>query len=283
MSFNYDPKVVESFGSEWTSFNHLEVSESELEKLFLDYFRIFPWDILPPNAVGFDMGCGTGRWAKFVAPRVGILNCIEPSDAIEVAQSMLRDFHNINFFKTTIDNIDLQANSQDFGYCLGVLHHIPNTLEGIKSCVALLKPKAPFLVYIYYKLDNRPFWYLCLWYMTILPRLFISRLPNKVKIFLTDLIAIAIYFPLARLSYLLEKAGFNVNSLPLSYYRDKTFYTMRVDSRDRFGTPLEKRFSKLEIQHMLEEAGLENIQFSDSPPFWTALGYKKVEIPKFYE
>ncbi|MDR7994254.1 hypothetical protein [Thermosynechococcus sp. TG252] len=88
---------------------------------------------------------------------------------------------------------------------------------------------------------------------------------------------------MARLSYLLEKAGFNVNSLPLSYYRDKTFYTMRVDSRDRFGTPLEKRFSKLEIQHMLEEAGLENIQFSDSPPFWTALGYKKVEIPKFYE
>lgn len=276
MSFNYDPKVVESFGSEWTSFNHLEVSERELEKLFLDYFRIFPWDILPPNAVGFDMGCGTGRWAKFVAPKVGILNCIEPSDAIEVAKLMLKNFHNINFIKTTIDCVDLQANSQDFGYCLGVLHHLPNTLEGIKSCVNLLKPKAPFLVYIYYKLDNRPFWYLYLWYITIFPRIFISRLPNKLKIFLTNLIATAIYFPLARLSYLLEKFGFNVDNLPLSYYRDKTFYTMCVDSRDRFGTPLERRFSKLEIKQMLEEAGLENIQFSDNPPFWVALGYKKV-------
>jgi hypothetical protein len=50
---------------------------------------------------------------------------------------------------------------------------------------------------------------------------------------------------------------------------------MRTDSRDRFGTPLEKRFSKSQIGKMLESAGLEDIEFSDKAPFWCAVGRKK--------
>ena len=50
---------------------------------------------------------------------------------------------------------------------------------------------------------------------------------------------------------------------------------MRTDSRDRFGTNLEKRFSKSEIKVMLEKSGLYKIKFSEKAPFWCAIGYKK--------
>ena len=50
------------------------MAPSESERVFGDYFAIFPWDQLPPAAEGFDMGCGSGRWARFVAPRVGRLH-----------------------------------------------------------------------------------------------------------------------------------------------------------------------------------------------------------------
>ena len=40
---------------------------------------------------------------------------------------------------------------------------------------------------------------------------------------------------------------------------------MRTDARDRFGTPLEQRFTKSEIKKMMEEAGLEKIKFSIMP------------------
>ena len=36
------------------------------------------------------MGCGSGRWAKVVAPRVGLLNCIEPSSAIKIAKKKFK-------------------------------------------------------------------------------------------------------------------------------------------------------------------------------------------------
>ena len=50
---------------------------------------------------------------------------------------------------------------------------------------------------------------------------------------------------------------------------------MRTDSRDRFGTPLEKRFTKKEIYKMMKQADLEKIKFSNLIPFWTAVGFKK--------
>ena len=60
-----------------------------------------------------------------------------------------------------------------------------------------------------------------------------------------------------------------------SFYKDKSFYTMRTDSLDRFGTRIEKRFSKKEIESMLLEAGFNKIKFSDKIPYWIAIGYKK--------
>jgi hypothetical protein len=69
----------------------------------------------------------------------------------------------------------------------------------------------------------------------------------------------------------LEMAGRNVENFPLSYYRHRSFYVMRNDALDRFGTRLEQRFTRAQIAAMLADAGFENIQFSPSTPYWTAV------------
>ena len=50
---------------------------------------------------------------------------------------------------------------------------------------------------------------------------------------------------------------------------------MRTDALDRFGTPLEKRFTKNQIYLMMKLSKLERIKFKNTTPFWTAIGYKK--------
>jgi hypothetical protein len=50
---------------------------------------------------------------------------------------------------------------------------------------------------------------------------------------------------------------------------------MRTDALDRFGTPLEQRFTRAQITKMMTAAGLENIRFSDGFPFWCAVGFKR--------
>ena len=274
-SNNMDAKTVASFGDEWSRYDQSSMSYSEASEIFMAYFSIFPWDMLPSNPVGFDMGCGSGRWAKFVAPKVGRLNCIDPSSALDIARRNLIDFKNVEYIKASVSESGIPINSQDFGYSLGVLHHVPDTESAINSCVSILKSGAPLLVYLYYAFDNRGWVYRLLWRASDLVRRIICKLPSRFKHLVTDVIAAIVYFPLARLSLLLDKVGINAVSIPLFFYRNHSFYTMRTDSRDRFGTPLEQRFTKQQIKSYMERSGLIDIKFSDNAPYWCAVGIKK--------
>jgi glycosyltransferase involved in cell wall biosynthesis/SAM-dependent methyltransferase len=272
---NVDHAVVADFGNEWQAFDQSALSNKERELQFADYFAVFPWGQISPNAIGFDAGCGSGRWAALAAPRVGHLHCLDPSSAIDVARKNLHYLPNCSFHRRTIDDMPFQDNSMDFGYSLGVLHHLPDTQQGMADCVRKLKQGAPLLVYLYYAFDNQPVWFKWLWKMSDVARCLISRLPYQLKYFLSQVIAVCIYFPVARTAKGFQKMGLSVHSWPLSAYRNKSFYSMRTDALDRFGTKLERRFTKLQILTMMEKSGLERIQFSPRAPFWCAVGFKK--------
>ena len=276
MGANVDSCVVESFGQEWKKFNHATTQESELRSVFDRYFSIFPWEILSKDAVGFDLGCGSGRWAYFVAPRVGILHCVDPSlDALQVAKDKLKAFSNCRFHLAAADSNPLPDGSADFGYALGVLHHVPDTQRGINDCVRKLKGGAPFLLYLYYAFDNRPIWFRLVWRLSDIVRRLICRMPFPIRSAICDLIAAFVYWPIGRITSVLERLHLPVTQLPLAAYRNRSFIFMRNDTLDRFGTRLEKRFAKGQILAMMTAAGLKRIQFSDSEPFWCAVGYRQ--------
>lgn len=273
---NVEPKTVRDFGREWEEFSQESLSEEELRRQFDRYFSVFPWDALPESPVGFDMGCGSGRWARFVAPRVGELHCIDASErALEVARRNLEEHENCRFIHASVEDAPLPDIGMDFGYSLGVLHHVPDTLAGIRSCVAKLKPGAPFLAYLYYAFDNRPVWFRAIWRCSDLARRVISRFPFRMKLAVSFVIASFVYLPLARLSRFLEARGVDVDNIPLSFYRDFSFYSLRTDALDRFGTRLEHRFSRDEISQMFREAGLGSIAFREDVPYWCVVGFRR--------
>ena len=272
---NIDKQLVNDFGNEWNKYRQNN-NNFDLDKAFQQYFHIFPSEYLSDQKIGFDAGCGSGRWAKYIAPKVKKLYCIEPSKkAINVAKNNLKNFKNCTFECCSINSSNVENNSMDFGYCLGVLHHIPDTEKALLSCTNKLKKGSPFLLYIYYNFDNKPNWFKLIWEITNLFRKVISKLPFNLKLLSSKLIAIFIYLPLAKLSQLLELFGINVTNIPLSYYRNKSFYFMNTDALDRFGTRLEKRFSKKEIVTLMKKCNLHSIEFSKSTPFYVAIGYKE--------
>jgi len=274
---NIDEATVQGFGDEWASYTQEQLDPAEHQRLFDQYFSLFPFHDLGADAEGFDLGCGTGRWAALVAPRVGLLHCIDPAaKALAVARRRLAGAENVRFHECGVDHIPLKDDNQDFGYSIGVLHHIPDTEAAMAACVRKLKPDAPFLVYIYYAFDNRPTWFRAIWKASELGRAAISRLPFPARKGVTIAIAAIIYWPLARMAYLLERAGVDVGTFPLAEYRYRGFYSMRTDALDRFGTRLEQRFSKEEIEAMMRRCGLDKIRFRDGPPFWGACGNKSI-------
>ena len=272
---NLDEATVAGFGEEWEKFDQIALAGEEYRRLFDDYFHIFPFDLLPAGAEGFDLGCGSGRWAAGVAPRVGYLHCIDPAKrALAVARTRLESLGNVDFLLAPADAIPLADASQDFGYSLGVLHHIPDTARALGDAVNKLKPGAPFLLYLYYRFENRPAWFRSLWTLSDRARRRIAALPFGPRRAVTDVVATFVYWPLARAALLGELAGGDVGDWPLAAYRRLSFYTMRTDALDRLGTKLEQRFDRAEIDSMMRRAGLIDIRFSDRVPYWVACGVK---------
>ncbi len=272
---NIDPETVDGFGDEWTRFDQSALPEAERRRLFDEYFAVFPWDRIGASSVGFDAGCGSGRWAMLAAPRVGTLHAVDASAAaLEVAKRNLSGLPNVVTHCASIDALPFDDASMDFGYSLGVLHHVPDTAAAIASCARKLKRGAPLLLYLYYAFDNRPRWFRAAWQVSDLGRRAISRMPHGMRFATSQLLAASVYWPLARSARVLGQLGMRVDNMPLSAYRDRSFYVMRTDALDRFGTRLEQRFTREQIRSMMHEAGLEQITFSDSVPYWCAVGYK---------
>ncbi len=272
---NADSRVLGAFGDEWSHFRNDSLDESELIEMFESYTAVFPWGALPEGSIGFDAGCGSGRWAKFFAQQVGHLHCVDASGAaLEVARQVLADQDNVEFHLEDISLMSLADDSCDFGYSLGVLHHVPDTERAVRSCVSKLKPDAPFLVYLYYDLEGVGFLRIGLLKAVTGARWVIARLPFLLRVIITGLLALAVYLPLARFARILERLGRSPSWVPLFQYRNRSFYVMRNDALDRFGTRLEKRFNRDEIKRLLEDAGLERVTFSEDPPWWVAVGWR---------
>jgi hypothetical protein len=62
--------------------------------------------------------------------------------------------------------------------------------------------------------------------------------------------------------------------MPLSAYNNKSFFVIRNDALDKFGTRLEQRFSKKQVQDMMKNSGLAEIVISPLTPFYHAIGKK---------
>lgn len=272
---NIDVKTVSSFGEEWTKFDSF--SEQEIQHTGDMYFDIIDFNEINKDAVVMDVGCGTGRWTKYVAPKVKFVEAVDPSEAVFSAAALLKDQSNVRVTQASTDNIPFEDNSFDFVFSIGVLHHIPDTRQAMADCVKKVKPGGLFLVYLYYSLDNRGPFFKALFWLSNLIRRMVSAMPAKIKRVVCDILAVIIYMPFVLLARLGYKIGLRklADKIPLSIYANQTFNIIRNDSLDRFGTPLEQRFSKAQIEEMMKSCGLSDIVFSAKMPYWHAAGRKK--------
>lgn len=269
---NIDREVVESFGEEWLKFN--QFTKADIDLVGAQYFDIVGEDIANKNTYALDIGCGTGRWAKYLSTRVEFVEAIDPSDAVLAANNLLQDVPNIRISKASVDNIPFADETFDFAMSIGVLHHIPDTKQAMTDAVKKVKIGGHFFCYLYYNLDSRGILFKSIFKISAFFRKLVCKLPSGIKKVVCDLIAIFVYMPFILLTRFLNFIGLKKIALkiPLSDYSDKSFFIIRNDALDRFGTSLEQRFSKIEVIAMMENSGLTNIVVSSGTPYYHAVG-----------
>ncbi|MCH8330060.1 MAG: class I SAM-dependent methyltransferase [Bacteroidetes bacterium] len=271
---NIDHSTVDSFGEEWKKFS--EFSKLDIKTAGDQYFDIAQ-GMFDNGSIVLDAGCGTGRWSLYLSDKVSFIEAIDPSESVLSAVNLTRNVNNIRVSLASISNIPFADDSFDLVICLGVLHHIPDSKEAMRNLVQKVKRGGRCLIYMYYDLDNRGVVYKSLFGLVNLARRIISSMPSFAKKLICEIIALFVYLPLVFLGRSVKALTSNdlYKRMPLSYYADKSFRIMRNDALDRFGTPLEQRYNQQQIRSMMEDAGLEDIRFSENEPYWHTIGRKK--------
>jgi SAM-dependent methyltransferase len=261
VSIKSDQEIQFSFGEEWRKYSEV-LPEHEAE--FHHYFDLVDLEALKDLRV-CDLGCGNGRWSYFLKNRCRELILIDFSDSIFVARSNLRDSDRCLFFMGDLTQLPFRNAFADFLFCLGVLHHLPtNCLEAVRG----LKKYAPFLlIYLYYSLDNRPFYFPLLLKIVTWLRMMVSKVKYRhFRSCFTWVVGTLFYLPLVGLGRIFDLWG-SSKYIPLyETYKGKSFPRIRQDVYDRFFTTIEQRCSKKEIETLKDTFSQVNI--SEQIPYW---------------
>lgn len=271
---NIDADVVRTFGEEWLKFK--DYSDEEIRSVAIMYFDILNDRIINKNTYGLDIGCGTGRWSKYLSDKIGFIEALDPSDAVFAADELLKGVDNVRITKASVETIPFNDETFDFAMSIGVLHHIPNTQKAMIDCVKKVKKGGYFYCYLYYNLENKGFLFDALFWLSNLVRKVVSRLSPGIKRTVCDILAVVLYMPFVYLCRFFYAIGLKkiAKKIPLYDYADKSFFIIRNDSLDRFGTTLEQRFSKEQVIELMEKSGLKNIVVSPASPYYHAVGEK---------
>ena len=250
-----------TFGAEWRAHGQI-LPEHAAE--FAQYFDLVDLASLKDMRV-CDLGCGSGRWSYFLKDRCRELVLVDFSEAIHVARQNLRGANHCLFFKADIVALPFADDCADFIVCLGVLHHLPVPCLDAVRRLRRLAPR--LLIFLYYALDNRPWFFRALLRPVNVTRRVLSgiRSPLFRGAFAWGG-AVGIYRPLVALGTLLRPLGLGT-SVPLyEVYRGKSLERIQQDVYDRFFTRIEQRVSRAQIAELRTD--FSQVRISSGLPYW---------------
>ena len=131
----YFEKEIKIFNKNFKIFLNEQVFEPNLTTTLLIESS---YKVVKKNDKILDLGCGSGRWAQFVSPKVKKLTALDASEkTLSVAKKLLKNQSNINFLKGDVVNLSIKDQSYDFAYSLGVLHHVKDIERALKERIRL--------------------------------------------------------------------------------------------------------------------------------------------------
>jgi len=140
-----EPQHLASFGLQW---NRYEVAHDEEDRATFQAKTGVKLDELQGLRV-LDAGCGGGRYSKVAAEAGADVTAVDHTTAVEKAAEMCGDLDNVAFLQADLKTLPLPAESFDFVFSIGVMHHDANTREVFDAVAKMVKPGGRLAVWLY--------------------------------------------------------------------------------------------------------------------------------------
>jgi len=236
------------------------------EREFNEYYDLVDLSSLN-GAMVMDAGCGMGRWSYMLSKKCDASQfvLVDFSEAIFTARQLMKDEERALFIMADLTKLPFKEGFADFIMALGVLHHLPvNCLDAVRD-LGRFAPR--LLVYLYYALDNKPFYYRWLLRAYTPVRLMLCKVRSQAfRVAFSWFGLIFIYLPFIILGTLLKPFGLS-RFIPL--YNEHAWAGlegMRHSVYDRFFTLIEQRVSRVQIKEL--EDTFDEVRIADGQAYW---------------
>jgi len=255
-----DPEVsvkestAASFAYEWAAFGR---PRPEWRMNFADYMRPHPPGFFDGISV-LDIGAGSGRHAR-EATRLGAhVTAVDLGDSIDTARANLPE--QVMTVQADAESLPFAPKSFDFVMAIGVLHHLPDTERALRRIARFARPGGRVHVYLYWQ-PERTSHRLILNGVELLRRITI-RMPHRLLHALCYPLSAALWISIVlpyRFLRRFPKLERVADAVPLKVYADYPLGVLVNDQFDRFSAPIERRFTREEVEALMRAAGLEDV------------------------
>lgn len=246
-------RTSRSFGYQWNVFSAMY---EDWEENFKDYVKPLEPEFFK-GKLGLDMGCGFGRhlyWSgTYGARMVGV----DLSQAVLSAHRNTRHLPHVNVVQGDIYNLPLKDAAFDFGYSIGVIHHLPDPRGGFGRLVRKVRPGGTVFAWVYGVRRGPVEW------LSVALRKLTTRMPLKMLYILCWIIAVFLrifsHYPYRVLSRIGPAKGL-AERLPIKDHARYPFQVTVADAFDRLSVPLVQYYNEPEFRKWFEEEGLDGIR-----------------------
>jgi SAM-dependent methyltransferase len=248
-----------SFGFQWKIYERTQLDTAESNRSELAFRRrtgFTPQDLA--GKLVLDVGCGMGRFAD-VATRWGA--CVVGVDlslAAEVAARNL-DEQEAMILQADVFRLPFAAESFNFIYSIGVLHHTPDCERAFKALPHFLRPGGRIAVWLY---SGYNAWYR----MSDIYRKVTRRLPPRLLHALCygAVPLYAVHQALKKLPFVGRRASSALAyAIPMSFHSDREWRIL--DTFDWYSPWYQSKHTYEEVFGWFDESGLEDIRVMEQP------------------
>ncbi len=239
-------------------------------------------EVIPESIVrgriGIEIGSGCGYDTYIMAkgnPSVRFIS-IDISDGIFNTGRITKGLGNVMAMKCSALEIAVKSSTLDFAYSFGVLHHTPDPKKGLMEISRVLKKGSPAFIYLYEDHSENAIKHVSLKLVTGVRRV-TTCMPKKVLFALSWALSPLVYVVFTLPSKVMKnfKATKNIASnMPFNFGTGP--FSLTGDLYDRFGAPVEYRFSRKDMSDLFIECGFSDIHITrlHDTAGWVAWGRK---------